>query len=72
MESEDAAPTFLTSTLDGVDWSASRPCRSNLGETAPGTHFMRGRMGPRAGKDHIRNRIPTPRLSIPWPNLYTD
>jgi hypothetical protein len=29
------APPFLTSTLDGDEWSASRPCRFTLRERAP-------------------------------------
>jgi hypothetical protein len=29
------APPFLTSALDGGDWSASRPCCFNPGESGP-------------------------------------
>jgi hypothetical protein len=36
------APTFLTSELDGGEWSDSRPGRFTPGEIAPGTHWIRG------------------------------
>jgi hypothetical protein len=36
--------SFLTSALDRVEWSASRP-----GERTPGTHWTGGWVGPRAG-----------------------
>jgi len=42
------APAFLTSTLDGGEWSASRPGRFTLRERAPGTHWIGGWVGPRA------------------------
>jgi hypothetical protein len=35
---------FLTSALDGGEWSASRPCRFT-----PGTHFIGGWVDPKAG-----------------------
>jgi hypothetical protein len=35
-------PPFLTSVLDGGEWSASRPGRFTSGERAPGTHWMEG------------------------------
>jgi hypothetical protein len=38
----------LTSALDGDDWSASRPGRFTPRETAPGTHWIGGWVGPRA------------------------
>jgi hypothetical protein len=31
---------FLTSALDGGEWSASRPGRFISGEIAPGTHWI--------------------------------
>jgi hypothetical protein len=31
------APPFLTSAIDGGEWSASRPCHFIPGEGAPGT-----------------------------------
>ena len=30
-------PSFLTWTLDGGEWSTSRPCRFTPGERTPGT-----------------------------------
>jgi hypothetical protein len=39
---------FLTSTLDGGDWSASRP-----GRLATGTHWIGGWVGRRAGLDAV-------------------
>jgi hypothetical protein len=38
--------SFLTSALDGGEWSASCP-----GERTPGTHWTGGCVGPRAGLD---------------------
>jgi hypothetical protein len=40
---------FLASTLDGGEWSASRPCRFIPGETAPSNHWIGRWVGPRAG-----------------------
>jgi hypothetical protein len=36
---------FLTSALDGSEWSASCPCRSTSGDRAPGTHWIGGWVG---------------------------
>jgi hypothetical protein len=43
------APPFLTSAVDGGDWSASRPCRFTLGGNWPRTHWIEGWVGSRAG-----------------------
>jgi hypothetical protein len=44
--------SFLTSALDGGEWSASRPGRAiTPGERTPGTHCTGGWVGPRAGLD---------------------
>jgi hypothetical protein len=52
----------LTSTLDGGEWTASRPGRFTPRERAPGTHWIRGWMGPRAVVDAVVKRnIPSPR-----------
>jgi hypothetical protein len=52
----------LTSALDGVEWSASRPGRFTLRERAPGTHWIGGWVGPRAVLDAVvKKKIPTPR-----------
>jgi hypothetical protein len=45
--------TFLTSTLDGRERSASRPYRFAPGGTAPGTYWIGGCVGPRAGLDSV-------------------
>jgi hypothetical protein len=47
---------FLTSTLVGGEWLASRPCRFTPGERATGTHRIGGRVGPKAGLDHMEKR----------------
>jgi hypothetical protein len=47
-------PPFLTSALDGDEWSASRPEFFTNGEIAPGTHWIKGLdVGPRAGLDAV-------------------
>jgi hypothetical protein len=48
-------------TIDGGEWSASRPGRIILWETASGTPCIRGWMGPRAGPDAVvKRKIPSP------------
>jgi hypothetical protein len=43
---------FLTSALDGGEWSASHPGRDlPPGERTPSTHWIGGWVGPRAGLD---------------------
>jgi hypothetical protein len=55
------APRILTSVLDGVEWSASRPGRFIPRERAPSTHWIGGWVGPRAGLDAVvKIRIPSP------------
>jgi len=39
---------FLTSALDGGEWSASRPSRLPPRERAPASHWIGGWVGPRA------------------------
>jgi hypothetical protein len=41
---------FLTSALAGGEWSASRP-----DPFTPGTHWIGGCVGPRAGLDDVEN-----------------
>jgi hypothetical protein len=36
---------FLTSAIDGGEWSVSRPGRFILGETIPGSYWIRGWVG---------------------------
>jgi hypothetical protein len=51
----------LTSALDGGEWSASRPGRVTTRETAPGTHWIGGWVGPRAVLDAVvKGKIPSP------------
>jgi hypothetical protein len=44
---------FLTSSLVGGEWSASRPSRFTLGGRAPSTHWIGGWMSPRSGLDDV-------------------
>jgi hypothetical protein len=50
------ARTFLTSALDRGKWSASRPCRFNPGEIAPGNGWIGGWVCLRAGLDSVEKR----------------
>jgi hypothetical protein len=53
---------FLTSALDGSEWSASRIGRFTPGKEAPGTQWLGGWVGPRAGLDAVtKRRNPYPR-----------
>jgi hypothetical protein len=53
---------FLTSALDGGEWSASRCGRFTPRERVPGTHWIGGRVGPRAVLDAVvKRKIPSPR-----------
>jgi hypothetical protein len=56
------APLFLTSALDGGERSASRPCRFIPEGRAPGTHWIGGWVGPRAGLDAVKHR----KISCPF------
>jgi hypothetical protein len=49
-------PSLLTSALDGGEWSASHPCCFIPWEIAPGTHWIGGLVGPRAGPDVVEKR----------------
>jgi hypothetical protein len=52
---------FLTSALDGGQWSASRLGRFTPKERAPSTHWIGGWVGPRAVLDTaVKRKIPTP------------
>jgi hypothetical protein len=52
----------LTSALDGGEWSASRPHHFTPRETAPGTHWIGGRVEIRAVLDAVvKRKIPSPR-----------
>jgi hypothetical protein len=60
MGSGGIAPPFLTSALDGWEWSASRTGRFTPGETASGTHWIESWVDPRAGLDAVEKRIILP------------
>jgi hypothetical protein len=52
---------FLTSALDGGEWSASRLGRFTLREIVPGTHWIGGWVGLRVGLDAVvKRKIPSP------------
>jgi hypothetical protein len=44
---------FLDLALVGGEWSASRPGHFTAGERAPGTPWIGGWVGPRAGLDEV-------------------
>jgi hypothetical protein len=53
--------SFLTSALDGGEWSDSRPGRFTPRERATGTHWKGGWVGPSAVVDAIvKRKIPSP------------
>jgi hypothetical protein len=47
---------FISSALDGGEWSASRPGRFTPREKAPDTHWIGGWVGPRGGLDAVMKR----------------
>jgi hypothetical protein len=47
---------YLTSALDGGEWSASRPGRFTPKERATGMHLMGGWVVPKAGLDAVEKR----------------
>jgi hypothetical protein len=63
--------SFLTSALDGGEWSASHPCRFTPGERVPGTHCTGGWVGPRGGLDAVERKkiLPLPGIEL-GPSLY--
>jgi hypothetical protein len=56
------APPFLTSALDGGEWSFSRTGRFTPGERSPGTLWRGGWVSPRAGLDAVEKEkmLPIP------------
>jgi hypothetical protein len=52
-------PSFLTSALDGGEWSASRPCCFTPGEKAPGTDWIGGWVDTRAGLNAVEKSLPS-------------
>jgi hypothetical protein len=56
MGSEGIAPPFLTSAVYGGEWLASLTSRIILGEGAPGTNWIGGWLGRRAGMDALEKK----------------
>jgi hypothetical protein len=56
MGSGDIALAFMTSTLDGGEWTTSLLYRFISGERAPSTYWIGGWVGPRAGLDDVEKR----------------
>jgi hypothetical protein len=55
-----ALQAFLTSALDGGEWSASGPGHFNPRERASDTHWIRGCVSPRACLDAVvKRKIPS-------------
>jgi hypothetical protein len=51
LRSGGIAPPYSASALDGGEWSGSCACRFTPRDGAPGTHWIGGWVGPRAGLD---------------------
>jgi hypothetical protein len=47
---------FLTSALDGCEWSASQPGHFTLRERAPSTHWIGGWVGPIGGLNAVTKK----------------
>jgi hypothetical protein len=54
MGSGGIAPPFLTSALDGLEWSASRPGRFTPSRKAAGTQWIGGWMGTEIRLDTVK------------------
>jgi hypothetical protein len=58
--SGDIAPSFFNSALDGGEWSASQTGRFTPRERDPGTHWIGGSVGSRAGLDAVvKGKVPS-------------
>jgi hypothetical protein len=57
---------FLTLALVGGEWSASCPSRFTPRETFPGTQWIRGWVGLRAGLEDVEKRqfLPLPGIEL--------
>jgi hypothetical protein len=67
-ESGCTAPLFLTSALDGSEWTASRPWNLPQGKhfQVPTVRRIKGWVGPSAGLDALQKRqTPTNQFFIP-------
>jgi hypothetical protein len=71
MGSGGIVPPFLTSALDGGEWSASPPSRFTPGQRAPGTHWMGGWVGHRTDLESVEKRkvMPLPGIEPQPPRL---
>jgi hypothetical protein len=58
------APPFLTSELDGGEWSASSPGRFTPEKIALGTNWIGGWVCPRANLDVVEKRKIFPLLGL--------
>jgi hypothetical protein len=58
--SRDKAPPFLTATLDGGEWSASRTGHFTPRERAPSTHWIKGWVGPQGRSGRWGEQISCP------------
>jgi hypothetical protein len=56
MGSGGIAQSFLTSVLEGGEWSALRPWRFTHEERDPSTNWIGGWVGPRSGLDVVKGR----------------
>jgi len=68
---------FLTSALDGGEWSASRPGHFTLREKAPGTHWIGGWLRSfgcknLVGHDHLGDRQINIRRETNWNEVAGD
>jgi hypothetical protein len=66
--SEHIGPPFVTSALDGGEWSASRSCCLTPRTTVPGTHCIGSWVGLRPGLDVTEKR----KVSFPSRELNSD
>jgi hypothetical protein len=67
---EDSSTYYLTSALDGGDWSASRPGRFTPRERAPGTHWIGGWVSPRAIMSFIIMQFSPRSIFLPFRSKY--
>jgi hypothetical protein len=61
------APPFLTSTVDGGEWLASRHFRFTPGKRVRGLHYVRGWVGSIFGLDSVdqrKNFLPLPGIEL--------
>jgi hypothetical protein len=75
---ESAPRLYNSEWWKGSEWSAWRPVCFTPGERGPGTHWIGGRVGPRAGLNDVEKKkfLSLPRLDPsvvqPVASRYTD